>query len=159
MENAMSARRLRKSVLNNIKVDNSATDILGNLGINSKTEDYKKYALNPDIDVNTIPKRKREIIKKETKINKIKLKFLLKCFFSILIVFSLLIVKLLYKDVALNNKYCLMLINEYKNDYSKQNVIDFIEKYSNTAYLGLKYILPDEVINNIKTKYTNTIKP
>ena len=52
-----------------------------------------------------------------------------------------------------------MLINEYKNDYSKQNVIDFIEKYSNTAYLGLKYILPDEVINNIKTKYTNTIKP
>ena len=159
MENAMSARRLRKSVLNNIKVDNSATDILGNLGINSKTEDYKKYALNPDIDVNTIPKRKREIIKKETKINKIKLKFLLKCFFSILIVFSLLIIKLLYKDVALNNKYCLMLINEYKNDYSKQNVIDFIEKYSNTAYLGLKYILPDEVINNIKTKYTNTIKP
>ena len=45
MENAMSARRLRKSVLNNIKVDNSATDILGNLGINSKTEDYKKICV------------------------------------------------------------------------------------------------------------------
>lgn len=131
MENIVSSRRLRKSMLNNMVVDNI-----------------------PDLD-----NLRDKNIKKEKSNSRIKNKILIKVFISVLIVFSILIGKLMFPKFFLNNKYSKIIINEYKKDYSKDNILEKIEGISKYIYTNIKYIVPDKVYTYITYNYMNKIKP
>lgn len=143
MENVVAARRLRKSYFNE----------------NSKYE--KSYNIN-DININSRYINSEEINKIGI-FSKLKKKFFLKTFFSILIIFCCLFTKLLFEEKAISNKYIQLIVNEYKKDYSKEyiaskvgNILLYLEQY-------LKYIIPQQDYklflenynNNLKYKYIN----
>lgn len=160
MENIVSARRLRKSVLRNI--DAKSIDINKEIGVdlekylNKNTSNNDGHINSYNYDFNALDKE--EIKTKKFKLN-FKTTFLIKVFISILIVFICLICKMFFAKEVLNKKITLTIINEYKNEYSKEYVLDKIEELSKNAYQGLKYVIPESLANKISNKYVSIVKP
>ena len=114
MENIVSARRLRKSVLRNI--DAKSIDINKEIGVdlekylNKNTSNNDGHINSYNYDFNALDKE--EIKTKKFKLN-FKTTFLIKVFISILIVFICLICKMFFAKEVLNKKITLTIINEY----------------------------------------------
>ncbi|MEG2646255.1 MAG: M23 family metallopeptidase [Clostridia bacterium] len=137
MDNIVSSRRLRKSMIDEIR-ENSFSELEK---MNISTRKYNK---------------------KSTKImNKIglKTKFLIKVFICIFLVFICLIGKLLFYDVIKSNNYARVMISEYKKDYSKEYVLEKVENISNNVYKNIKYIIPEQIYSFTVTNYKDNIKP
>lgn len=151
MSEIVSARRLRKSLLR--QIDQNSLNIDRDFGI-----DINKIKV--DNNINAFESAKiLENSKKNKKIFTFKNKILIKCFFSLLIVFVSLVCKLCLKDKILSNKYCNEIIVEYKKDYSKENMLEKIEFLSKNNYDIVKYLVPESIINKVKTEYLSIIKP
>lgn len=155
MENIVSARRLRKSATNkNINLN------LGDIGISDTY--IKKRIKNHDLDIDLDEDKdlNEEYQEKNDKSIKFsyKKKLLVKSFISINIVLLCLICKQMLKGQVLENKYSKYVIDEYQKDYSKEILLNKMEKYAKISYKAGKYILPNEVINYISTCYNQKLK-
>lgn len=159
MENIVSARRLRKSVLKDI----DAKSINVNREIGVDLEKYlNKNNSNNDGHINSYNYDFNSVEKEESgKSFKLKFKttFLIKVFLSIFIVFACLICKMFFSEEVINKKAALIVIDEYKKDYSKEYILNNIEEMSKKIYNGLKYIIPESLANKISNKYVSSIKP
>ena len=146
MDNMVSARRLRKSMLKNTNVN------IDNIGISDL--DIKRKIKEHEIEENN------ESVENERK-NKInfKTKYFIKLFIAINIVFICLVCKLLFKEQILNNKYAMYIVNEYNKDYSKECILEKVEEYSKVGYETGKYIIPEGFADYISLKYVGYIKP
>ena len=118
MENIVSARRLRKSMLKDIngKVN------FGDIGISDVTikKKIKEHENDSFFDA-------EESYEERKKMGNFKKKFFIKFFISINIIFLCLICKLIFKEQVLNNKYIMYIINEYNKDYTKAGILEKIE--------------------------------
>lgn len=150
MENMVSARRLRKSVLKN----NSSKINLGDIGI-SDIEIRKKIRDNEkekNIDEDELSDGK--------KVNfKFRHKFFIKIFIAINLIFLCLVCKLMFKEQILNNKYSNIVIDEYNKDYTKIGVLEKIEEYAKRGYEAGKFIIPENIANYISSNYFIYVKP
>ena len=144
MSDIVSARRLRKSLLK--QIEGVSFNINNNLENNINREKYNRY------EKNIYSKSKKNN-------NNIKNKFILKCFFSLLIIFICLLCKLCFNEKVIENKYCKLIINKYQNDYNKEEILDKIENLSNIIYDNIKYIVPETITKKIQEKYVLIIKP
>lgn len=151
MSEIVAARRLRKSLLK--EINDETIDINNNLGI-----DTNRFSVfdNKKVFESNAKKIKNERIKKT---NFYKNKLLIKCFFSLLIIFISLLCKLCFKEQVLANKYSCCIIDEYKKDYSKEKILEKIEDLSKKSYENLKYIIPEQIALIIQDKYSNIVKP
>ncbi|MDD3303301.1 MAG: M23 family metallopeptidase [Clostridia bacterium] len=160
MENVVSARRLRKSVLKDI--DPKSIDINRELGIDLGRH-FNKNNMNSNEGHLSSYNYDFSATEKEQEEKKFKLKFktifLAKVFISVLIIFTCLICKMFFSDKLANQKAVMIITNEYKNDYSKEYVLDRIEEISKSAYKGLKYVIPANLANSISNKYVSSVKP
>ena len=136
MDNTVSARRLRKSMLKNTNVN------IDNIGISDL--DIKRKIKEHEVEENN------EIIEnnKKNKIN-FKTKFFIRFFIAINIVFLCLVCKLMFKEQILNNKYAMYIVNEYNKDYTKEGILEKLEEYSKSVYDTGKYIIPESFANYI----------
>lgn len=154
MSDIVSARRLRKSTLKKL---NNDFNISNDIGI-----DINKSIGKMRMDTNFGTFSSSNMLENGEK-NKIhisfKTKFLFKCFISLLIVFVSLVCKLAFKNEVLSNKYISNIANEYKKDYSKDQVLEKIEYFSEIGYNNSKYIIPENLANKIKNKYVSSVKP
>ena len=146
MDNMVSARRLRKSMLKNTNVN------IDNIGISDL--DIKRKIKEHEIEENN------ESLESEKK-NKInfKTKYFIKLFISINMVFICLVCKLLFKEQIINNKYAMYIVNEYNKDYSKECILEKIEEYLKVGYETGKYIIPESFADYISLNYVGYIKP
>lgn len=148
MENMISARRLRKSMLNDSNSKINIDDLLiSNYEIKRKIKDHEK----------------ENYINKEDNTDEKKFKFKKKVFFkffiSVNIVFLCLVCKLIFKQQIITNKYVKNIIDEYNKDYTKIGVLEKIENLSKKTYEMAKYVIPENVANNICSNYLKYIKP
>ena len=149
MDNMVSARRLRKSMLKdtNVNIDNIG---ISNIDLKRKIKEHEIEKLEENND-NFEKKGK-------IKLN-FKTKFFIKFFIAINIIFLCLVCKLMFKEQVLNNKYAMYIINEYNKDYTKDGTLEKIEEYSKIGYETGKYIIPESFANYISLKYVSYIKP
>lgn len=153
MSDIVSARRLRKSLLREIDAD--SLNINNNLGIDMNINGRKL-----ENNSNAFESAKMlENSNKNKKVFTLKNKLLIKCFFSLLIVFVSLVCKLCFKEEVLANKYCCAVIYEYNKDYSKEDVLEKIEDLSKNNYKTIKYIVPESIANKVQEKYLAFVKP
>ena len=154
MDNVVSARRLRKSMLKGCN-QNQLYDI-GYLGKDSfEVSAFDKY--KNSVHAEEICSKENE--KKSKKLD-LKTKVIIKIFFTCLFLTICLVTKLAYKEQALSNKYVLILKREYKKDYSKEYIAEKLEDVSNFVYSSIgKYALPVEVKDKLVTNYVGKIKP
>lgn len=152
MENIVSARRLRKSMLKNNK---SIYNGIGDIGIS-------EYEI----------KRRVRQHEKEEKLNdeyydekesktflKYKVKLMVQIIVAINIVFISLILKLTFEEKILDNKYAKVIITEYNKDYTKEGVLEKLEEYAKKGYKVGKYIIPEKIANYTSSKYVEKVKP
>lgn len=140
MENVVAARRLRKSMLND-------------------KQDYDFNIKGININSRYITDEKNDKVEKNKGfVFKIKRKMFIKVFLSVLIIFVCLIFKLLFKDTVKSNKYGSIIINQYKKDYSKQDVILQLDRIFDGSQNYLKYIIPKEDYEKFLEKYDNNFK-
>lgn len=139
MDNVVSARRLRKSMLKDI--DNNYID---NLDINN----YRRVSIENE----------KEETKNVKKINKFKVKLFLKIFISIGIIFTCLIIKLLFYNNIKDNKYLSILKREYIKNYEKEYVLLKTENFFRNNEKNISYIFPNSVINCVKNFYHSKLK-
>ena len=138
MENIVSARRLRKSVLKDI--DAKSIEINKEIGVDlEKYLNKNNYSNEGNInsynyDFNTIDKEENV---KKFKLN-FRTTFLIKVFMSIFIVFICLICKMFFAEQVRDKKIVSNIINEYNKDYSKEYILDKIEELSKNAYVRIK---------------------
>lgn len=165
MSDIVSARRLRKSLLREIDGDFVDFNNNLNLGMNlnkRKNKDnfnlYESKKMLGSMEINK-KENKNESVTHDKKILTLKNKIVIKCFFSLLIVFVSLVCKLCFKDEVLNNKYCSIIIKEYQMDYSKDNILEKIEEFSKNSYENLKYVVPERIADKIRSKYLVYVKP
>lgn len=149
MENMISARRLRKSVLKDTSTNINLDDIgISDIEIRKKIRDHLK---EKSID---------DELHEDKKINfKYRYKLFIKFFISINILFLCLVCKLMFKDHVLNNKYAKIVIKEYKKDYTKIDVLEKIEEYAKSGYEAGKYIIPENIVNYVSSNYVIHLKP
>lgn len=155
MSDIVSARRLRKSTLNNL--NNSNFNISNDIGI-----DINKNIGKMRMDTNFGAFSSSSMLENENNSKhfiSFKTKFLFKCFLSIFIIFISLVCKLAFKNESLSNKYISKIANEYKKDYSKEQVLEKIEYFSEIGYNNSKYIIPENLANKVKNKYVSSVKP
>jgi len=150
MENMVSARRLRKSMLKDVggKVN------LGNIGISDVTikRKIKQHENESFFD-------EEESCEERKKVGNFKKKFFIKFFISVNIIFLCLICKLMFKEQVLNNKYAKYIINEYNKDYTKIGVLEKVEEVSKYVYEAGKFIIPEKIAITLSSKYLQYIKP
>lgn len=138
MENIVSARRLRKSVLKDIDTKN--IEINKEIGVDlEKYLNKNNYSNEGNInsynyDFSTIDKEENV---KKFKLN-FRTTFLIKVFMSIFIVFICLICKMFFAEQVRDKKIVSNIINEYNKDYSKEYILDKIEELSKNAYVRIK---------------------
>lgn len=154
MENVIANRRLRKSFIKDVSAKN--LEVLNNISsINIKTKHNHNYNHNYNNDSES---RLNTEEQDNFKIS-FKGKILMKIFIATLIVFLCLIFKLVYPNIIEQNKYIGYITKEYKQDYSREQIMNYIEGTSNTIYNSVKFLFPDKVVNFIKEKYDSKIKP
>jgi murein DD-endopeptidase MepM/ murein hydrolase activator NlpD len=142
MEHIVASRRLRKSILKNVK--------------NSDLDELNRNYTFPYFEKNNIENDSK---KKEIKILlKIKNRIFIKMLITVILIFSCLISKLVFYDNIKENKFIQILINEYKKDYQKEDVINKIEYVCKKNKKYISYIIPDKVVNYTKNIYYNRIK-
>ncbi len=150
MENIVSARRLRKSMLKDIngKVN------FGDIGISDVTikKKIKEHENDSFFDA-------EESYEERKKMGNFKKKFFIKFFISINIIFLCLICKLIFKEQVLNNKYIMYIINEYNKDYTKAGILEKIENISRYGYEAGRYIIPEKAVTVVSAKYLQYVKP
>ncbi len=146
MDNMVSARRLRKSMLKNTNVNIDSIGI-SDLDIKRKIKEHETEENNESVEN-----------ERKNKIN-FKTKYFIKLFIAINMVFLCLVCKLLFKEQILNNKYAMYIVNEYNKDYSKECILEKVEEYSKVGYETGKYIIPEGFADYISLKYVGYIKP
>ena len=141
MENVVSARRLRKSVLNNVgEVDLELYNL-------NRTNLYKNKIFKSS--------KKREYIK----ITNLKTKLILKTFLCSVIMFLVIFSKMFFLQNIKSNSEIVTLYNHYITDYSKSYVLEKIEFRINKLDLVIGNIVPEKIKEYMKKKYFNSIKP
>lgn len=153
MENIVSARRLRKSMLKDSKGKINLGDIgISEIELKKKIREHEKEKFIEDKDELELDNIKRFNMK-------FKYKFFIKFFVAINIVFLCLVCKLMFKEQIRSNKYAEYIINEYNKDYTKIGTLEKIEELSKKGYQIGKYIIPEGVANYISSNYLKYIKP
>lgn len=150
MENMVSARRLRKSMLK----DTNGKINLGDVGVSDfeikkKIREHEKEKILEEEDVGN--ERKVKV--------KFKQKLFIKFFIAMNIIFLCLICKLMFKEQTLNNKYAKYIIDEYNKDYTKIGILEKAEELSKAGYEMGKYIIPEKVADYISFNYLKYVKP
>ena len=145
MENVVSARRLRKSMLKDI--DYNSINTLNKVNVISRSNGIRRASKTKNLEEN----EKRRL--------SFKGKVIIKTFLSVLIIFVTLICKLSFKDSVLKNKMVGTIVTEYKKDWSKECVSNKVEELSKSLYSNIKYVVPDKIKLLIVDKYLNIVKP
>ena len=145
MENVVSARRLRKSMLKDI--DYNSINTLNKVNVISRSNGIRRASKTKNLEEN----EKRRL--------SFKGKVIIKTFLSVLIIFVTLICKLSFKDSVLKNKMVGTIVAEYKKDWSKECVSNKVEELSKSLYSNIKYVVPDKIKLLIVDKYLNIVKP
>lgn len=142
MENVVSARRLRKSVLNSV----------GNVDL----ELYKvnKPRMYKDRTYNTTNTKNENTI-----VMKFKTKLIIKLFFCSIILFSVIVSKMFFLEDIKNNVTIVRVYNHYVMDFSKTQVLEKMEYRLNKLNLIIGNVFPDKIKEYVKEKYLNSIKP
>ena len=145
MENVVSARRLRKSMLKNLDYNSINTyDKIGMISrSNSIRRGYKTETLS---------------LPNKIKFN-FKTKLIFKIFVATLIIFVTLICKLTIKDIILQNQKTRMVVEEYRKDWSKESITNSFESTISNFYSKIKYIIPDSMKVKLVNLYYNNVKP
>jgi murein DD-endopeptidase MepM/ murein hydrolase activator NlpD len=142
MENVISARRLRKSVLNSLgEVDLE----LYNLNTPNKYRD----------------RTFRETSKKKEEINTInfKTKLIIKLFLCSVILFTIISAKMFFLQNIKNNTQIVALYNHYNTDFTKIGILEKIEFRFSKLDLVIGNIVPEKIKVYIQEKYYSSIKP
>ncbi len=151
MENIIAARRLRKSYIKDARNQNlEILSNISNLG-NVKTK-YNHPNLKTSVDVDDDDKEEKFKIK-------FKYKIIIKVFCATFIIFLCLLFKLVFPNIINENKYISSISNQYLKDYSKEDILNFIEDKSRLINENLKFLLPDSVVNIVKSNYKEKLKP
>lgn len=156
MENIVSARRLRKSMLKDMDLKN--VDLGGGISLDLDKH-YRKYKGEEDSYSSFYDKSEESETGLHTPKFTWKAKMMIKCFLSLMIVFVCLLGKLVFPEQFLSNSYVQMLKTEYQKDYGKEEVLTNIEKFTSMAYHNFEYIIPGSLANTVKNTYFSTIKP
>ncbi len=148
----VAARRLRKSMLKDMpNINFNEIDSISN-----KKNKHKDSFSNDEM---LIKDNLGTFDDENKKGNKIRIKLLLKIFFSVIIVFSCLIINIFFKNDILKYKYISIIVNEYNKDYTKVGCIEKFEDIVNNVYLKSKYIIPDSIASKIRENYISNVKP
>lgn len=142
MENVISARRLRKSMLNT----------LGNVNLESyKIERPRIHKERIYDNINTKNNDKLII--------KFKTKLIIKLFLSSAILFSLIFSKMFLLENIKSNHNIVRVYNHYIMDFSKSAILNKIEYRMKKIDLVIGNIFPDKIKTYIKEEYFNDLKP
>ncbi len=128
MENVISARRLRKSMLNDIN--------------------YDTYVGNYDIKLNKNHKKKLGL----------KDKFMIQAVISSVILFATIFIVNNYKENALNNKIINRLYEHYKFNFTKEVILNNFEEGIKSIDKVTGDIIPKKIKEGIVRIYQNNIK-
>ncbi len=151
MENVVASRRLRKNLIKDVRMQNM--ELLNSL---TNVNNLKiKHNYNDSISRNNL---EDEVEKENIKFS-FKGKILFKIFISTFIVFSCLLVKLVFPTLIEQNKYINSISNQYLTDYSKEQILNHVEDISVKTYKGTKFLFPESLANIIKEKYFSKVKP
>ncbi|MDD2376613.1 MAG: M23 family metallopeptidase [Clostridia bacterium] len=146
MENVISARRLRKSVLNSVgEVDLELYNL--NRTNPYRTNSYKNKTF------------KSLTSKEDIKLVNFKTKLIVKLFICSVILFSIILSKMFFLQNIKNNSEIVMLYNHYITDFSKVTVLEKLEFRINKFNLVIDNIIPNKIKEYINEKYFNSIKP
>ena len=146
MENVISARRLRKSVLNSVgEVDLELYNL--NRTNSYKTNLYRNKTF------------KSSIKKEDIKLVNFKTKLIVKLFLCSVILFSIILSKMFFLQNIKNNSEIVMLYNHYNTDFSKVSVLEKFEFRISKLNLVIGNIVPDKIKEYTQAKYFNSIKP
>ena len=138
MDNVVSARRLRKSLLKNL--DSSYID---NLNLNN----YR----NVNIDSEEKKETKKRI--------KFKSKVFIKISISLIIIFTCLCTKLLFYENIKEKRVLGILKREYNKNYEKEYILLKTEKFFKNNEKKISYVIPNLMISYIKNTYHTKLKP
>jgi len=143
MENVISARRLRKSVLNSVgEVDLELYNL-------NRTNSYKT----------NLYKNKTLTRKEDIKLVNFKTKLIVKLFLCSVILFSIILSKMFFLQNIKNNSEIVMLYNHYNTDFSKVSILETFEFRISKLNLVIGNIVPDKIKEYTQAKYFNSIKP
>lgn len=142
MENVVAARRLRKSVLNNV----------GEVDLDLYNLNKTKPMYNSKVYKNS------NIKKDENLVINFKTKFILKIFVCSLILFSIIISKMFLLDEIKSNSTIVRLYNHYNMHFSKEIILEKFEYRTNKLDSVFGNIIPNEIKTFIVDKYNNSIK-
>lgn len=144
MENVISARRLRKSMLNSI----GSVDVdLESYKIN-KPRIYKDRTFSDSVNKN-----------ENTILMQFKTKLIIKLFFCSVILFSIIILKMFFLDNVKSNTTLMRMYNHYTMDFSKICILEKMEYRLNKLDFIIGNIFPDKIKEYTKDKYFYHIKP
>ncbi|MCX8075109.1 MAG: M23 family metallopeptidase [Clostridia bacterium] len=153
MENVVAARRLRKSMLRDlgdINLDIFDDKINRNLDILSKKkQDNLAWSENSYAEERSTNSKFKI---------KLKTRILIKVFICVFIIFSSLLIKLVFLESVKTNNLFIGLKTEYNKDYEKQTALENIEEKSKQFYASFNYAIPDKVAEVVTNKYLS-IKP
>jgi|GEM_PF-1340050 len=142
MENVISSRRLRKSVLNSLgEVDLDLYHL-------NRTSSYR------DTQFKESSKKKENI-----KLISFKTKLIVKLFLCSVILFSLITAKVFFLQNVKNNSNIVKLYNHYTTDFTKLGILEKIEYRVSKLNLVTGNIVPGKIKEYMHQKYFNSIKP
>jgi murein DD-endopeptidase MepM/ murein hydrolase activator NlpD len=141
MENVISARRLRKSVLNSV----------GEV-------DLDLYDLNRKKPYTTRNFKEAKIKNENNILMKFKTKIILKLFLCSIILFLVISSKMFFLENMKNNSIVVRLYNHYITDFSRDCVLGKLEYRVNKLDLVIGNVIPDNIEDYIKDKYFSTLK-
>lgn len=120
-------------------------DNVGIVSVGGEVVDYKDNNINEEITTSK-------------SLDKFKIKVFSKVVGALLVVSSIFIYDYFPENVKQNN-ICSWIKNEYKNNYSKTEVVENIEEYSKKIYSKMKNIIPDNMYSALVQNYINKVKP
>ncbi len=144
MENVISARRLRKSVLNSV----------GDVDLNIDSYKVNKERIYKERGYSK-PNSKNE----NNIVINFKTRFIIKLFFCSVILFSVLVTKIFLLDNIKKNDTVVKLYNHYNMDFSRANILEKVEYRFYNIDLSIGNIFPDKLKEYLKGKYFTFLKP
>lgn len=139
MENVISARRLRKSMLKN-----------------TQNVDIEMYDLDKGYQKSDV----KNIEKKEEKISvKFKNKIIFKFCICSLILFSIITGKMFFKEKIKESSGVSRIYYHYQNDFNKDIVLEKFEYQLNKIIITTGNIIPDKIRDVVKNNYIAKVKP